>query len=203
MHKSITRLVITFVSFFSKVCKFIITKICTAEANRYAIKIALNEIERSSCIRFIEGNGPNNHFLQYTSDTTGCHSLVGYQRLPWQQINLSKGCLRKGTIMHETLHALGFFHQQSASNRDNYIRINENNIKAGTKPNFEKFNADVVTDFNLPYDYESIMHYPSLAFSNNGSPTITGFYAGSEKMGQREKLSAIDIQKINKMYCER
>jgi hypothetical protein len=36
-----------------------------------------------------------------------------------------------GTIIHELLHALGFYHQQSATERDDYVRINWNNIEPG------------------------------------------------------------------------
>lgn len=128
---------------------------------------------------------------------------MGYQRSSWQQLNLSPGCLKKGTIIHETLHALGFFHQQSASNRDDYIKINFNNVKAGTENNFDKYPSNVVTDYGFGYDVASVMHYPAYAFSKNGKPTIERRYHGNEVMGQREGLSQIDVAKINKMYCGR
>jgi len=38
--------------------------------------------------------------------------------------------------------------------------------------NFEKFNANTITSFGVPYDFQSIMHYDSCAFSGNGLPTI-------------------------------
>jgi hypothetical protein len=53
-----------------------------------------------------------------------------------QQLNLEPntpgvGCFRLGTIEHELLHALGFYHQQSATERDDYVTIIWENIEPG------------------------------------------------------------------------
>lgn len=54
------------------------------------------------------------------------------------------------------LHALGQFHEQSRTDRDDHVYIDYNQI--GVEPgdaNYGKFNT---RDLN-PYDYESIEHY--------------------------------------------
>jgi len=38
--------------------------------------------------------------------------------------------------------------------------------------NFDKLNADHITSFGVPYDYDSVMHFGPFAFSWNGLPTI-------------------------------
>lgn len=39
-----------------------------------------------------------------------------------------KGCLTLGPIVHEFFYAVGFYHHQSDSNRDDYVRIVKENI---------------------------------------------------------------------------
>ena len=45
------------------------------------------------------------------------------------QISLGYGCWYKGTVIHEILHALGFWHEQSRPDRDNHVRIRTENIE--------------------------------------------------------------------------
>ena len=104
--------------------------------------------------------------------------------------------------MHEFIHAIGFFHMQSATDRDEYVRIAWENVIPGKERNFKSFVADYISQFQVPYDYGSIMHYPSKAFSVNGKDTIVALDAvGGQLMGQRVGLSELDIERINNMYC--
>jgi hypothetical protein len=89
-----------------------------------------------------------------------------------QELNLEGGCVTNFITIHEFLHAIGFYHMQSAANRDNHVQIMWENIRPGTEHNFDKVSDDYATDFGLPYDYRSIMHYSPMAFSVNNQPTI-------------------------------
>ena len=50
-----------------------------------------------------------------------------------------------------------------------------------------------------PYDYGSLMHYGPTAFSINQQSTIIPKQSGVT-IGQREKLSSIDITEIRNYY---
>ena len=55
---------------------------------------------------------------------------------------------------------------------------------------------------NIPYDYDSIMHFKPNAFSRNGRDTIVALNnIERTRLGQRQQLSELDIQQINVKYC--
>lgn len=51
-----------------------------------------------------------------------CFSSVGDQQ-NGQILSLGSGCDHKAVIEHELLHALGFYHEQSRTDRDDYVDI--------------------------------------------------------------------------------
>lgn len=67
----------------------------------------------------------------HTSELSGCYSYVG--RVGGSQtINYPQWCLDQyGSVQHEMLHALGFYHEQSRFDRDDYVTIMWDNIQAG------------------------------------------------------------------------
>lgn len=68
--------------------------------------------------------------------------------------------------------ALGFYHMQSAFDRDEYVTIHWENLEEGTEHNFNKYTDTQITHFNATYDYYSVMHYGPNGFSKNGNATI-------------------------------
>lgn len=55
-----------------------------------------------------------------------------------QVVSLDDGCVYHGIVIHEIMHALGFFHEQSRSDRDDYVTIKWENIIKGIDVGFEK-----------------------------------------------------------------
>jgi hypothetical protein len=129
---------------------------------------------------------------------TGCASNVGMQG-GRQEILLSPGC-GTGNAIHEIGHALGFFHEQSRADRNNFIIVNTNNIVPGLEYNFATYLQTGEPGFEIgTLDFNSVMMYDSYAFSINGQPTMTRL-DGSTFTSQRIGLSAGDIETYNYMY---
>lgn len=181
----------------------------TAEENEWIVR-AMGEIEKVSCVRFVQRTNETD-YVQIEAENDGCYSAVGRQG-GVQRLNLKKavrlgiGCFRSGKIIHELLHTLGFYHMQSVPDRDNYVEIHWENIKANKTHNFKSYNTSFFDSFNLTYDFKSIMHYGPYAFAvDMDSPTITTIINDKtiEDMGQRKNMSSIDITKLNMFYhCE-
>ena len=165
----------------------------------------MRKIELISCLIFKEVSEDQPYYINITSERGGCYTAVGFlnkvQQLNLETYPLDQGCYRLGTIMHEILHALGFYHQQSTWDRDKYVRIATENIIDGKQHNFEKYDEHLVDNFDQDYDYGSVMHYTPYGFSKNGEMTIVPLESGAEKfMGQRLDLTTKDINKLNIMY---
>ena len=69
------------------------------------------------------------------------------------------------------LHAIGFWHEHSRTDRNNYVTIDFTNIESGSENNFEI--EATSQSLETPYDFASIMHYGEFAFAKDPSqPTI-------------------------------
>ncbi|XP_064094393.1 blastula protease 10-like [Macrobrachium nipponense] len=163
------------------------------------IRDAMSVWERETCVDFHEiDDGDYSRPYIRIIEGQGCWSHVGRTGRSGQQLSISETCYKEGIILHELGHAMGLFHEQSRSDRSDYIKVNFTNVKAGKEINFLK---EETNNFGVPYDYSSIMHYQSTAFSKNGRPTIVTLTPAMQVyIGQRKQLSFRDISIVNHMY---
>ncbi|XP_060806699.1 zinc metalloproteinase nas-4 isoform X1 [Amyelois transitella] len=166
---------------------------------RDLIMQAIDDYHRMTCLHFVPRSRQTDYIV-IQNKNTGCWSSVG--RIGGrQEVNLqSPGCLtKKGTVLHELLHAIGFMHEQSRPERDDFVTVWYSNVKPGSENNFKKADKQSVNDYGVGYDYNSVMHYSEYAFSKNRQKTIEP-KVGGFKLGQREGLSRGDVKKVNAMY---
>lgn len=169
---------------------------------RLYLNAALSVWRKNSGIIFVRITKNNQErFKDYVRivpvDGQTCSSSVG-KKGGEQMMLLSARC-NTMNIVHEFGHALGLWHEQSRNDRDQYVQIVWDNVIEEYKHNF---NQHLYNSADLgPYNYDSIMHYSTYAFSKNDEKTIIPLQPNTV-IGQRDHLSAGDIEAVNEMYRE-
>lgn len=93
---------------------------------RQSIYAAMQDIQSKTCIKFRQRRQEKD-YVAISSFNQGCFSYVGRSGGK-QQLNLGPGCWHKTTIIHELVHAIGFWHEQSREDRDEWITVQWKNI---------------------------------------------------------------------------
>ncbi|KAK9519796.1 hypothetical protein VZT92_022501 [Zoarces viviparus] len=160
---------------------------------------AFDQYRLKTCIDFTPWTGEENYISVFKG--SGCFSSVGNQHVGKQRLSIGRNCDRLGTVEHEFLHALGFWHEQSRADRDDYVNIMWDRIEPGKEHNFKTYNDAVSSALGVPYDYGSVMHYSKTSFNIASEPTIvTKIPHFMDVIGQRMGFSASDLTKLNSLY---
>lgn len=169
------------------------------------IKHAMDLItsKTSQCIRFVPRTTQSNYIR--IRRLSGCYSYVGNIKRGEQEVSLGNGCVYTGTTTHELMHALGFMHEQNRPDRDQYIDVNFDNIRAEYADQFEKYPQGNL--YGTAYDYYSIMQYGEYAFSKQRGvlKTIIPKQSGVTLIDSYDKtdaqiLTASDIAAVRARY---
>ncbi|XP_041650196.1 meprin A subunit beta-like [Cheilinus undulatus] len=166
---------------------------------RGVIVRALDQFRLKSCIDFKVWDSET-YYIR-AQKLNGCFSYIGQVIPNGQDLSIGLYCDEISTVEHEFLHALGFYHEQSRYDRDNYVTIQFENIQEGFEGNFNKVGSESSTTMGVSYDYLSVMHYGKDFFTNgNGSTIITKDPAFQEVIGQRFGMSPSDVLELNLRY---
>lgn len=116
--------------------------------------VPYNRSMHNSFVVFLMANNPE------------CEAYAG-RKVGWQRINVGTEC-SVTALVHEVMHTLGWHHEHSRPDRNEYIRVNYENIPPGLTKNFDVRYSIVYEkiESKTPYDYRSIMHYSRRALGN-------------------------------------
>ncbi len=125
---------------------------------RDSMLAAMAELEAVSRIDFVIRGSESDYIYIQLADVN--NSAVGRQGGK-QLVNIFNWN-KRFIMVHELMHSLGFWHEQTRPSRDQFVTIQFDSIKFESRHNF-----DIHSDAGEwgYYDFASIMHYPECAFS--------------------------------------
>ncbi|XGW17466.1 hypothetical protein V3C99_002233 [Haemonchus contortus] len=130
----------------------------------------------------------------------GCWSSLGKVGGE-QKISLGEGCDVGSIAAHEIGHTIGFWHTMARYDRDSFITLNVGNIKESWLSQFAKQTPQTNDNFNLTYDYGSIMHYGGRSAGiDRRTPTMVPFNTDYQETLGSHFMSFIDLSMINELY---
>ncbi|XP_039449032.1 zinc metalloproteinase nas-14-like [Culex pipiens pallens] len=173
------------------------------------IQQAMTQYAQTTCVRFVPYTNQAT-FITIDNSASGCWSYVGHStNNSYNHVNLqTPSCLTTGTVAHELMHAIGFYHEFTRPDRDDWVTIDTGALAtqyqttAFYNANFAKMSAAQVELYGIPYYYGSVMHYSKWGGAVNYSrPVMNNIQPWTGDFGNKTGLSTPDILAVNYMYC--
>jgi hypothetical protein len=134
-------------------------------------------------------------YVKFQTSAEGCWADIGFGT-KIRTLNLGPGCNTPEVVVHEMGHSMGLHHEQSRPDRDAYVTVYPENILPGDEHNFKKQGC---FDQTVPYDYKSVMHYSSYAFTKQANLMTMTKKDGSE-IKRPMGMTMGDIQTLKNLY---
>lgn len=170
-------------------------------SNHGPIIEAINYFNQNTAVQFVPAEQGDEDFLVFIPIEEHCASHVG--RVGGAQAVLVSAKCGKTEVIHELMHALGFVHEHSRSDRDKYVEILWKNIQEPYLFQFNKMPDQMIHSYSgsvFNFDPESVMLYADTAFAKTlGQKTMRskGRVALNPSRGE---LSRMDKERIYYLY---
>jgi len=164
------------------------------QSNRASeIFTAMSWISEASNIQFIERTNQTNYVTIYdTNEPSSWSNVIGMES-GTKEIHISSA-QPTGTIAHEIMHSLGFFHEQCRPDRDSYITVNMNLIPDDLK---YQYNIHPSSQGIGTFDFESIMLYASNSYMKKNNGTGWDYNRSYLSTGDKQGLATLYGGKIS------
>ncbi len=167
------------------------------------VEKALEIFSRLTPVSFVPlaslGGSSNPDSIIFEPGNDNCYSSLGRMGGP-QPIRLAPGC-GKQEIIHEVMHALGFVHEQSRSDRDTYVQVLWDNIEDKFKPQFEKVPEVWMEAMRgSSFDYRSVLMYRPDTFASHPGQLTLQSTGTSQIAPVTEGLSEGDILRLKRLF---
>jgi len=159
---------------------------------------ALAYLSEKTVLEFVPYEDGMSDAIVFEPTEQNCYSYVG-RISGTQPIYISPGC-DSPHIVHEVLHAIGLVHEHSRPDRDQFIKIQWDNIPAKYHSQFEILPDFLIANW-LKYDYDShsIMHYGSQKLKSDSNQMSLVRKDGTN-IPEPQELSPTDIEKVNSLF---
>jgi hypothetical protein len=152
-------------------------------------------------VRFVPFTDQKDSIVFSPSEVPLCLSYVG-KIGGHQPIYLDDRCFEK-EITHEIMHAIGFVHEHSRPDRDQYVRVNWDKIEEDKQSQFEAVPASMAKQHKgRPFDFQSVMIYDPTDFAKvRGDRTLESL-TGAKIEPVASGLSSEDLARLIQLFAE-
>lgn len=162
------------------------------------VQRAIAYFNQHTVVRFVPYEGQSDAIVFEPGDEH-CYSGLG-KTGGLQPIRLASAC-GAPEILHEILHALGFLHEHSRPDRDQFVQVHWERIDPKYHSQFALAPESLAEPMrDTPFDYRSILLYRPDTFAlHPGGPTLTPV-AGAPAIEPMDELSPGDVARLRRLF---